>query len=148
MKRNIIFLIVGLVALLAFQAKVVMPFVYDMAASDLFLKDTGDEANRTSANTQMTIAAFNQCNTYIANDILPEQTVTFSDKAINAFSLGGFRYVINSDIEIQPKDSTPLLKRYVCRIAYTSDDNDDANILDPDNWSVDGISGLDESNVL
>ncbi len=147
MKRNLIFLIIGLALLLAFQAKVVMPMIYDIAASDFFLENSGDETNRMSADTTMTNAAFTQCNTYIANEELPDQTVIFSEKPINAFGLGNFRYVINADIEIQPADSEIFAKRYVCRIVY-SKGSDTTGISDPDNWSVEGLSGLGDNDVF
>jgi len=146
-KSKTFLVIVGLVILLAFQAKVVMPIVYDIAASSFFLEDSGDEVNRTSTSNLMTDTAFTQCNTYIANEALPNQSINFSEKPINAFSLGNFRYVINADIEIQPVDAAPIFKRYVCRIAYKNGD-DTTGLSEADNWSVDGISGLDEDNVL
>jgi len=147
MKRNIYFLIGGLAILLAFQAKVVMPLMYDIAASDFFLVDSGDEANRTSSTSMMTDNAFIQCNSYIANELLSNDSISFAEKPLNAFGLGDFRYVINSDIEIQPNDSAAFTKRYVCRIQYTEGD-DTSGLSDPDNWDIDGISGLDDSNVL
>ncbi len=147
MKKNIYFLIGGLALLLAFQAKVVTPIVYDIAASDFFLEDSGDEANRTSSTTLMTDSAFTQCNSYIANEVLSDDSISFSEKPINAFGLGNFRYVINADIEIQPTDSAAHTRRYVCRIQYTEGDDTTA-LSDPDNWSIDGISGLDDSSEL
>lgn len=142
MKFKFLLFVACLVVLLAFQAKVIVPYLYDIAASDLFLEDSGDKANRQSSSNDMTIAAFDQCNSYIANEELADYTVTFSEKAINAFSLGNFRYVINADLDVQPADSASVTKRYVCRIQY-SNDEDNTGTSDPKNWSVDGISGLD-----
>jgi len=139
---KLVLLIIGLAALLALQAKVVMPYIYEIAASDLFLEDSGDEMNRQSASNQMTLAAFSQCNAYIANNELPDYTVTFSQAAINAFSLGNFRYVVNADIDIQPADSTAFTRRYVCRIKF-SNDEDNTDTSTPDNWSIEGLSGLE-----
>jgi hypothetical protein len=142
MKYKIVLFIICLVALLAFQAKVVIPYVYDIAASDFFLEDSGDEMNRSSSSNPMTSSAFNQCNNYIATEILSDATINFPEKPINAFSLGNFRYVINADIDIQPTDSASFTRRYVCRIQY-SNDEDSSGTADPENWSVDGLSGLD-----
>jgi len=142
MKFKLLLFVVCLVALLAFQSKVIVPYLYDIAASDIFLEDSGDEANRQSASNTMTIAAFDQCNTHIANEVLSDYTVTFSEKAINAFSLGNFRYVINADLGAQAADANSVTIRYVCRIQY-SNDEDSPNTADPENWSIDGISGLD-----
>lgn len=144
MKLKLLLFVVGLVTLLVFQAKVVMPYVYDIAASDLFLENSGDEVNRASSATPMTKAAFNQCNTFIAADFFSNDTVSFSENPLNAFSLGNFRYIINADIDIQPSDGTSFTKRYVCRIQY-SDGTDMSGVSDSDSWSIDGISGLDNS---
>jgi len=142
MKYKIFLFVICLIALLAFQAKVVIPYVYDIAASDLFLEDSGDEMNRSSSSNPMTDSAFSQCNTYIANEVLSDFTISFPEKPINVFSLGNFRYVINADIDIQPADAASFTRRYVCRIQH-SNDEDATGTADPENWSVDGLSGLD-----
>ena len=141
MKFKFLFFVAALVALIAFQSKVVMPFVYDIVASDLFLEESGDEANRVSSITQMTDIAFSQCNNHIVNEILPDHTTTFPKSPLNAFSLGNFRYVINADIDIQSADAASFTRRYVCRIHYNNDDNNEAS--NPDNWTIEGFSGLD-----
>ncbi|MCK5191996.1 MAG: hypothetical protein KAR12_18305 [Methylococcales bacterium] len=142
MKKRVIIFILALAALLAFQYKVVVPYVYDVASSDLFLEDSGDESNRISSETLMTEAAFQQCNSYIANELAPDQTFTFPEKPINAFSLGSYRYIVNADLEITPQDAAMFIKRYACRIKYENGD-DTTGLSDIENWSIDGISGLD-----
>ncbi len=142
MKSKIIIFIVVLVALLAFQSKVIMPVLYDIAASDLFLEESGDEKNRTSSVNDMTTAAFNQCNNYIEKELLSEQNILFSDTPLNAFSLGNFQYVVNADIDVQPTDGASFTRRYACRIKYSYDE-DSSGVSDPANWSIEGISGLD-----
>ena len=135
MKFKFLFFIICLVALFAFQAKVVMPIVYDIVASDFFLEDSGDEVNRTSSSTLMTNAAFNQCNTYVANDVLSDHTITFPKSPLNAFSLGNYKYVINADIEVTPESPPSVTRRYVCRIKFHNDDeNTDAS--DSENWDI------------
>lgn len=119
-----------------------MPFLYKVAASDLFLENSGDEANRNSSENIMTTAAFSQCNAYIANNVLADHTVVFNERAINAFSLGSFQYVINADVEIQPTNAASFNRRYVCRIKFLNGD-DTTELSNPDNWSTNGISGLD-----
>ncbi len=131
------------VALLVFQAKVIMPIIYDIVASDFFLEDTGDEKNDLSATNIMTISAFDQCNNYIANELLPDTTIVFPENFVNAFGLGAFQYVINADLEVQPESAPVFSKRYVCRIKYSMG-KDTSGINNSDNWSVYGISGLDD----
>jgi hypothetical protein len=142
MNSKMILFFIILIALLAFQAKVIMPILFDIASSDIFLEDSGDEANRLSTNTTMTDTAYNQCNFYIANDLLPEHTFTFPKQPLNAFSLGNYSYVINADFDIIPNDAASFTRRYVCRIKYLNED-DNTGISDFENWSIDGLSGLD-----
>ncbi|KAF3981252.1 MAG: hypothetical protein HFP81_07685 [Methylococcales symbiont of Hymedesmia sp. n. MRB-2018] len=131
------------VALFAFQSKVVMPVVYDIVASDLFLEDTGDEKNDLSSSNIMTMGAFDQCNNYIANELLSDHTLIFQETFVNAFGLGAHQYVLNADVEIQPSDAPVFTRRYVCKIKY-SEGNDTSGINISDNWSIIGISGLDD----
>ncbi len=141
MKKLILFVVFA-VALFAFQAKVVLPTVSDIVASDLFLKDTGDERNDLSSTSLMTMSAFDQCNNYIANELLPDSTIVFADSFANAFGLGDHQYVLNADLEIQPEDGPVYSKRYVCKIRY-SEGTDISGINVTDNWSVVGMSGLE-----
>jgi hypothetical protein len=120
-----------------------MPYVLEIVSSDLFLEDTGDEKNQMSTNTLMTDAAYGQCNSYIADVLFSELSVTFSEKPLNAFSLGGFQYLVNADLEITPIDSAPFTRRFACRIKYLNN-KDETGIADNENWDITGISGLDD----
>ncbi|MFW5442878.1 MAG: hypothetical protein ACKE51_01025 [Methylococcaceae bacterium] len=142
MNKKLILLVIGIIALLAFQAKFIMPMVYDVATSDIFLETSGDERNNLSSNNAMTDIAYTQCNAHIANELLSEYSLTFTDSPINAFSLGNYRYVINADFEISPTDAASFNKRYVCRIKYDNGD-DKSGLSDLENWSIEGLSGLD-----
>jgi len=144
MKYKFLFFVIGFVTLIAFQSKVIMPWVYDIVASDFFLLDSGDDPSRFSSNTEMTDKAFEQCNTNIANEIFPDETLSFAEAPTSAFSMGNFEYIISSDIEISPPNEASYTKKYACRIRYLEKD-DTTNITDPDNWSITGISGLDNS---
>ena len=142
-KNKVVLFVIGLIALLTFQYKAVMPILYDIAASDFFLVDSDDKLDRVSTNTQMTDIAFSQCNTYIANDLFPDHSFTFPEHPRNAFSLGNYEYLINADIEILPADAAAFTKRYACRIKYENE-ADTTVLTDITNWSINGLSGLDE----
>ncbi len=142
MKYKFLIFAIGFIALIAFQAKVIMPWVYETVASDLFLVDSGDDPSRFSSNTEMTDRAFEQCNKNIASEILPNETLSFSESPTSAFSMGNFEYIISSDVEISPPDEASYTRKYSCRIRYLEKD-DTTNITDPDNWSISGIAGLD-----
>ena len=142
MKKNLFIFIILLVALLAFQAKVIMPIIYDVIASDFFLEDSDDEKNRLSSNNLLTDAAHKQCNLAAEEELSIEGSVNFSERPLNAFSLGNYKYVINADIEILPNDGPTFIKRYVCRIKYL-EGNDNSGFSNSENWSIEGL-GLKE----
>lgn len=140
-KRKFFMLAIGIIALLVFQAKVIMPAVHDVAASGLFLKGSKSEPNRMSSDTIMIDNAFNQCNTHISTNILPDTSISFTKKPIGAFSLGNYEFVINAEAEITPPNEPTYTKKYVCKIQYLSEDNA-SDMANSDNWSVSGLSEL------
>ncbi len=135
--------VITLVALLAFQSKLVMPWVYKIAASDLFLEDSGDPGSQAPVTTKMTGFAFNQCNAYIVKDLGSKFSVVFPKEPINSWDIGNYEYVINADIQITPANAATLTKRYACNIKYKNK-SDIAGVADLDNWSIDGLSGLSD----
>ncbi|TRW91334.1 hypothetical protein [Candidatus Methylobacter oryzae] len=139
-KYSILILIVGLAALLLVQKKVVMPFVYKVVQSDLFLVESKDQGGQTPISTPLTKLAFLHCNNYIKSKLEPNSSVSFHDKALNAWSLGNYQYIINGEIDIT--NTSTITKKYVCRINYKNGDNEEGAI-DFANWSIEGLSGLD-----
>lgn len=118
-----------------------MPYVYDVIKSDLFLVQSKDEGSRFAIDTHMTETAFLQCNNYIKSKLNPDESVNFPEKPLNAWSLGNYDYVINAEIGVTSSTTGTVNKKYVCRITYNNKD-DDKGVLDFDNWSVVGVSGL------
>jgi len=143
-KYKFILFIVGLIALIAFQVKIVMPLVYDVIASDLFLKEDDPEAVEASADGRMLGYAFDQCNLYIADEVDSHVSVSYASKPVNAWDIGNTQYVINADIDLLPENGANVTARYVCRIKYTGDEFVPTALSDKDNWSVNGLSGLDD----
>ncbi len=117
-----------------------MPWITDVAVSDLFMEDLGEEKNLRSSLNEMTSNAYKQCNLHISDEILTEGQLNFPNEPLNAFSLGNYQYVINSDVELSSTEGTTTVKRYACRIKFNSSSDD---ILDSNNWHIEGISGLD-----
>jgi hypothetical protein len=143
MKNKLLILVIGAAVLLIFQAKVLMPVIYDIVATDLFLEDSGDDPNRISTSTEMTGHAFTQCNKYISTEMFSDYQFIFSDKPTSSFGLGNFEYIISAMLDVQPEGEASYTKKYSCRIKY--DDQDDiAGINDLDNWSVNGVGGLND----
>lgn len=142
-KKKIVIFVVCLAALLAIQIKFFLPFMYDIAASDLFLVDSKDSASPQAISNDMTALAFSHCNTYIKNDLGEEKSVSFAAQPTNAWSLGNYEYIVNADVEISGKDQPSAMRHYVCRIQYSKGD-DTSTASNFEDWEVEGVSGLSE----
>lgn len=142
-KYTIFFIGLGLLGLILFQREVVLPFVYKVVGSDLFLVETDDKAYMESVVDEYTDMAFAQCNNYIKKELGDEFSLSFSEKAINAWSIGDHQYVINAEVEMSKANAENAVKRYVCRISYDKK-TDQSGLMDSDNWSIYGLSGIDE----
>lgn len=145
-KYKIVLFVVCLVALLATQSKIIMPWVYSVVAGDLFLKDTDDPASERPINNEMSEAAFKQCNHYIQEEAGEKLALSFVATPINAWGLGDYHYLINSELTARGEKAPEGVLRYACRIKYDNG-NDKAGINEFDNWSLEGVSGLDEIGV-
>ena len=142
-KKNILLFVACLVGLLALQIKFFLPFMYDIAASDLFLVDSKDAASPLPISNDMTTLAFSHCNTYIKNDLGEDHPVSFASQPTNVWTLGNYEYIVNADVEISGKDAPSSIHHYVCRIQYSEGD-DLAGAGNIDNWNVGGVSGLSD----
>lgn len=139
-KYSTLLFVLGLAALLLTQQKVVMPLVYEVVKSDAFLVDSNDKASQMPISNNLTDLAFNYCKDYIPTK-MPEGTkAIFLDKPINSWSLGNYQYVINLEANVLSGEEAGH-KKFVCRISYNKGD-DQSGIKDFDNWSIDGIAGL------
>jgi hypothetical protein len=120
-----------------------MPLVQDVINSDLFLIDSKDQGSQLPISTPLTDLAFMHCNNYIKSELGPDGAVNFHEKPIKAWSLGNYQYVINAEIDITDDITNVNTKKYVCRITY-NDGDDEKEATDFDNWSIEGLSGLDD----
>lgn len=137
-KYSLLFLIIGLGAMVLFTQKIILPLVYDVVKSDAFLIDSKDQGGQLPITNSMTEMAFVHCNNYIKSELGDGSSLTFSDKPLNSWSLGNYEYVINAKATDNKAETT----KYACRIAYKN--GDDLNgAADIANWSVEGIDGID-----
>lgn len=145
MKKNLFPLIflVGLVALILFQNKAIMPLVKEIAASGLFLEDSGDEGSRIATSTNMTNYAFMQCNKDVRDKIDSETNIIFPSEPLQSWTLGNYKYIVNAEIELNGEDGSSFFKKYACSIQYDEGSNIEG-VMDSDNWTVNGISGLSD----
>ena len=142
-KKKLVLFVVCLAGLLALQIKYVLPLMYDIAGSDLFLVDSKDSASPMAVSNDMTALAFGFCNGYIKNDLGEEKSVSFAAQPTHAWSLGNYEYIVNADVEIALKDTPSTLHHYVCRIQYENGD-DMTGAGNIENWKIEGVSGLTE----
>ncbi|UOA09927.1 hypothetical protein [Methylobacter sp. S3L5C] len=135
-KYRILFLVAGLAVLFFSQYKIVMPFIYEIVASDLFLVDSKDQASQIAISTPLSGIAFMHCNNYIKSELGPDANIIFPEKPLNAWTLGNYQYLISADVTVSNNS-----KKYACRITYNNGDNEEG-ALDFDNWSIIGVSGV------
>ena len=138
--RTLIF-IAGFAVLLLTQYKLIMPFIYKVIASDLFLVDSKDQASQVPISTPLSAIAFMHCNSYIKSELGPDVTVVFPEKPLNAWTLGNYQFLISAEVTITGDTASTSTKKYVCRITYDNGDNEEG-ALDFENWSVIGVSGI------
>jgi hypothetical protein len=143
-KLSLFIFIFGLAILLLIQKEIVMPFVYKIVQSDLFLVESKDQGSQTPISTPLTELAFKHCNSHIKSKLGPDVTINFSEKPLNAWSLGNYQYVINGEVGITNPTTSTITKKYACRINYKNGDSEEG-VLDIANWSIEGLSGLDPS---
>lgn len=129
--------------MIVFQREAVMPLVTEVIKSDAFLVDSKDQGSQLPISTEMTAIALNHCNNYIKSELDSDISVTFTNKPVKAWSLGNYQFLINADINITDESGNMTTKRYVCRITYDKGD-DQEGVLDFDNWTMVGVSGIDE----
>ena len=141
-KFHFLLLIAGLAALLLITQKVIMPLVYDVIKSDLFLVDSNDVASQLPISTHLTDLAFIHCNSHIKSVLGSDVAVIFPKKPINAWSLGNYQYIVNAEIDMTKNTSPTEKKKYACRIVYEMGD-DLAGVDDFKNWDIVGLSGLE-----
>jgi hypothetical protein len=135
--------VAGIIVLFLGLYKVVMPLVYKVAASDLFLVDSKDQASRLPISTPLSEIAFKQCNNYIKSELDSDVSIIFPDKPLNAWTLGNYQYLISAEVTITGNTESAGTKKYVCRINYDEGDNEEG-ALDSKNWSIIGLSGLND----
>ncbi|MDD5495277.1 MAG: hypothetical protein PHG36_11485 [Dehalococcoidia bacterium] len=145
-KYSLLILIAGFAVLILITQKLIMPLVQDVIKSDLFLVDSKDQGSQLPISTPLTDLAFMHCNNYIKSELGPDVAINFHEKPIKAWSLGNYQYVINAKIDITDELNKIITKKYVCRITYKSGDNEEEGAMDFDNWSIEGLSGLDNIN--
>jgi hypothetical protein len=137
-KYRIAILIVGLLTLSLSQQKFVMPIIYDIIKSDLFLVDSKDKGSDLPVSTPLSNIAFMHCNNYIKSKAEPDTSISFPEKPLKAWDIGNYQYVINAEMNITNSSGTST-KKYVCRITYNKGDNEE-DVLNIENWSIIGIS--------
>lgn len=138
-KYRILILVFGLLFLSLSQQKFIMPFIYDIIKSDLFLVESKDKGSDLPVSTPLSNIAFMHCNSYLKSKAEPDVSMSFPEKPLKAWDMGNYQYVINAEVNITNNAGTNT-KKYACRITYNGDN--EAEALNIDNWSIIGVSDL------
>ncbi len=133
-KYRLLLLVVGLLVLTISQQKLIMPLVYDVIKSGLFLVDSKDKGSDLPISTPLSNIAFTHCNNHIKSTHPADTVVTFAEQPLRAWSLGNYQFMISSEIKIGQEN-----KKYVCRITYNKGDNEE-DALNIKNWTIVGVS--------
>ncbi len=133
-KHRLLIFVVGLLLLSISQQKLIMPFIYDVIKSGLFLVDSKDQGSEFPISTPLSNIAFTHCNNHIKSTVSPDTVVTFAEHPLKAWSLGNYQFMISSEIKIGQEN-----KKYVCRITYNKGDNEE-DALNIKNWTIVGVS--------
>jgi hypothetical protein len=141
-KYAFLILCVSLAILIFTQQKIIMPLVLDVVKSDFFLVENKDHASQLPVSTSLTNLAFIHCNKYIKSEFGPEISISFPEKPLNVWTLGNYHYVVNAEISVANNAANTITKKYACRIDYENGDNEEGAV-DFDNWSIEGVDGLD-----
>jgi hypothetical protein len=142
-KYKLPILIGGLITLCLIQYKGFIPLAYKAAESDLFLIKNDDPGSMEAATNAYTEMAFKQCNDYIKDELDDKLNISFGEAPANSWGLGNYEYLINADVSISENSNPPKTQRYACRIQYDKG-NDTSDLSNKDNWSILGVSGIDE----
>jgi hypothetical protein len=140
-KYRILIFVLGLAILSVSQQKFIMPLVYDVIKSDLFLVESKDQGSNLAVSTPLTNIAFMHCNNYIKSKAASDVAINFAEKPLKAWDIGNYQYIINAEITMTSGSSASVTKKYACRITYDNGDNQE-DVLNFDKWSIIGVSDL------
>ena len=142
-KKKVFLLFASVIGLVVMQREFLIPAAKDAAKSDLFLIDSKYQGSMITKSNEMTQFAFQHCNVYLKKDLDEKTTVVLPEKPLNAWSLGNYEYIISAEADVSHEGSAPKKHKYVCRISYKNGD-DISGAKDFDNWSLDGLSKVDD----
>jgi hypothetical protein len=107
--------------------------------------DSKDQGSMISQSSEMTQFAFQHCNAHLKASLDEKTTVTLPEKPLNAWSLGNYEYVVSAEADVMKEATPPTKHKYVCRISYKNGD-DTSGAAEFSNWSLDGLSKVDDEN--
>jgi len=136
-KYRILIFVIGLAFLSISQQKFIMPYIYDVIKSDVFLVESKDKGSDLPVATPLSNIAFMHCNNYIKSKSAADANISFSEKPLKAWDIGNYQYLINAEINFASK--SPSAAKYTCRITYNKGDNEE-EALNIDNWSIIGVA--------
>lgn len=135
-KRTVSFLvfILFVTALYVFQNTAVRPFIIAVASSDFFLTDDDDSPSPQGIVSEKTKTGLIHCHRYVGENFDLDDSAAFSDTDYKAWGLGGYGYLIRSQVEMTDEAGRRVRKLFSCKIQYTGGDE-----FKYENWLVSGL---------
>lgn len=125
--------ILFIVGLYASLNKIIVPFVMDVAKSDLFFEKEDESEELGKISNERTGFAFDQCKSAMKEANHVPDGSRFADAEYEAWALGGKTYLIRSHVGVS-SESGLVDRKYACKIKFAGGDMGDAG-----NWSVLGV---------
>lgn len=128
-KLSPILLILFVAALYAVLSKAIIPFVEQVAKSDLFLEKAAEfeEKDRSSV-------ALLQCNDFVREELGSAKAVQFETHAYKSWEISSGRYLVTSQVTAEDESGKPVRKNYACNVQYQGGDETDHS-----HWSLQGL---------
>lgn len=120
-------LLVYVVALYVGHNTVLIPFLEDVARSDLFLDVSDNDQDRSRV-------AVLQCKSNIARELETNDQAHFPSEDFKVWRLSPSRYLVQSHVYENVASDAQSKTHFLCKLSYTGGDE-----FNPDSWSVEAL---------
>jgi hypothetical protein len=133
-KYSILFLILFIILLYAILEKAVIPFVMDVAESELFFENAAEEEQLGNVRNERTDFALMHCKNSIKEDGMLPENADFLNSKYDAWALGNRTYIVRSGVTVMDPEKGHVDRKFACKIRLVENDPTDFK-----NWSILGI---------
>ncbi|TAN51946.1 MAG: hypothetical protein EPN21_05235 [Methylococcaceae bacterium] len=134
-KLKVVLFVLFVVFLYVVTMKVIMPIVFKVMDSGLYLKKTEDDPVGELRNAR-TYAALLHCENQLreSGGLARTTRPSAGEDEYKAWGLGDHTYVIKAMLDIPGQENKLVRTSVACKIKY-----DEGDESDPDNWSILGV---------